>query len=115
MGVDTAPCAWQNRGMNNDANPTPPIDAAAYKITLPAYYEPWLEKQRAVDHAYALAVARTPFWEIADELEGADLCPECDEIPADSGTQSDHGMIGIFVIIGCEGYHTIESVSSKMP
>jgi hypothetical protein len=90
-------------------------DAAAYAVSLPAHYDDWMLAARETDHAYALAVARAPFYTIAKELIGAEECPECDCIPSDEGTQTEHGMIGDYVIIGCMGYHTIRSVADNMP
>jgi hypothetical protein len=92
--------------MTNETNAT--------LIDPPKFYEPHMERFRATDLAYMRAVASAPFVDIAIELEGAEFCDECDTVPNDEGTRDEHGMIGPFVIIGCQGYHAIRSIADKM-
>lgn len=55
--------------------------------------------------AYVQAVAAAPLNVIALWL--TNVCTECDLQPTAEGTESDHGMIGDFVLIGCEGYYVV--------
>lgn len=65
---------------------------------------------------YFASAKRAPLNRIADQLRT--ICPECDRKlsdlnPDDSAAHDfvqEHAMIGPFVIIGCEGFLTIDPV-----
>lgn len=54
---------------------------------------------------YIHAVANAPLKAVALWLTA--ICTECGHEPIAEGTESQHGMLDEFVLIGCEGYWLI--------
>jgi hypothetical protein len=59
----------------------------------------------AENRKYMVAVATTRLDRIVRWL--TTTCTECDHEPIAEGTEREHGMLGDFVLIGCEGYWLI--------
>ena len=83
-----------------------PLDAP--HITMPSGEGWMIAYPTDKDRDYMRKIALMPFTELATRLADTLECTECDQIPNDEGTESLHGMIGEFVIIGCQGYHQIQ-------